>query len=338
MDELAPRILLIEDDVDAACLIQESLEDYFGDGCVTCYSLVSESSEVDAREFDIVLCDLNLPDGTGFDLLDTYLGKGYDVPIVMVTAVGVLESAMKAVRMGAYDYVIKAGDYLFSLPVVIEKNLALHRIKQENEDLRSRLERTLDQLQFKNMQLEEAVMKLENMAATDPLTGLSNRRAFARALDRYFAAALRDGGDIACVMIDLDGFKPLNDVLGHQSGDQILQQTARVLQQFVRKSDLAGRFGGDEFVLLLPNTSEVVAVQVAKRIQKTFMEEIAKEVNEKNAYVHLSMSMGVATKNLAGVMSSQRLVGCADQALYAAKRAGKGCLMTFKRVRDSKIA
>ncbi|QQE13418.1 diguanylate cyclase [Planctomycetota bacterium] len=323
MEENYPRILLIEDDDRAALLMRETLEDHFTDVHVDTYSLVRHLTKVDPYNYDIVLTDMNFPDGTGLDILAILLNRRRDIPIVVVTADVIMENAVTAIQRGAYDYVVKAGDYLFALPVVVEKNLALYRMKRENEQLRGKLERTLDQLKIKNEQLESVIVKLEDMAATDPLTGLANRRAFARALTRYFASATRQSTDLSCIMIDLDGFKNLNDTLGHQTGDRLLQHTSRILQHFIRQSDLAGRFGGDEFVLLLPNTDQNTALQVAQRIQQTFTTEITNKIQFTHPEIVLSMSMGLATLKTSRASTPQRLIDLADQALYAAKSAGK---------------
>ncbi|WP_432798226.1 diguanylate cyclase [Poriferisphaera sp. WC338] len=338
MEGATPRILLVEDDPDTSLLIQETLQDHFGEPCVTVYPTVESSQEADLTQVDLVLSDMNLPDGSGLEVLEHYLAKRKDIPVVLVTAEGILENAIKAVRMGAYDYIMKTGDYLFALPVVVEKNLEIWRTKTENQHLQSRLEATLGELRLKNNELQVMVNKLENIAATDPLTGLANRRAFGRALNRYFANAIRNEEDIACLMIDLDGFKALNDTLGHPTGDRMLQLTARVLERFVRKSDIAGRFGGDEFVLLLPNTDQFTAHQVAQRIKETFEEEVAHVLDGEQFCVRLSMSLGLTTLEKCEAKTPQQLISFADQALYTAKKAGKTQIVVYNPEQQFKSA
>src|SRR5690606_37396256 len=151
------------------------------------------------------------PDGTGLELLDRLQACEPDLPVVLVTGVNVAEVATAAIAHGAYDYVVKAGEYLRTIPLVVEKNLALWRTRQENHRLHAELKRTLEEVRLKNEQLEAAVAELKRMAATDSLTGLGNRRAFARSLDHCFAEAQRQGHDLSCLMIDLDDFKQVND-------------------------------------------------------------------------------------------------------------------------------
>src|SRR5204862_3850366 len=114
-------------------------------------------------------------------------------------------------------------------------------------------------------QLEEKNEQLEKVAATDGLTGLYNRRHFSRVLEQLFAEAQRYDKDLACVMIDLDGYKQVNDTLGHQVGDQLLVTAGKVITANMRRMDVAARYGGDEFVILLPHADTTEATGVAQR-------------------------------------------------------------------------
>ena len=232
----SPRLLLVEDDPDTARLITETLEGCFGVGCVNVCGCFEEAMKVSAWKIDMVLSDMDLPDGNGLDLLEYFILCRSDLPVVFVTAEGILEEAVKAIRRGAYDYIVKTGDYLFTIPLIVEKNLAIWRTKEENQRLHERLQCTLEEIRIKNNQLEEAVQQLEAVAATDPLTGLQNRRSFDQSLSRAIAVAERRGHDIACVMIDVDHFKLINDSLGHQAGDRLLNKIARVLESHCRRT------------------------------------------------------------------------------------------------------
>lgn len=328
----APRLLLIEDAPDTASLIQETLEDHFGFGCVTHCASVAETLALDVCQIDLVLSDMNLSDGLGLDVLDRLLDRRADLPVVFVTAEGILENAIRAIRRGAYDYIVKTGDYLFSIPLIVEKNLAIWRTKQENLRLAEQLTRTLDEVRIKNTQLEEAVNQLQAMAATDPLTGLANRRAFGAAMARSFAEARRFRQNLACIMIDMDGFKGFNDTFGHQRGDELLQAVAEVLRTCCRQSDVAGRFGGDEFVILLPQADERTACQVAHRIQETFRVDLARLTRGTHEAAPVTMSMGLACLARPDLRDDpEELVALADRALYRAKEAGKNRLVIFRQ-------
>ena len=169
---------------------------------------------------------------------------------------------------------MKVGDYLFTIPLVVEKNLTVAKVKRENELLRQELEKALGEVRDKNVQLEQSLKRVEEVAATDPLTGLYNRRHFGKVLEQLFAEAQRYDKDLSCVMIDLDGYKQLNDTYGHQVGDQLLVVAGKVISANLRKMDVAARYGGDEFVLLLPHASADEAAGVAGRIRDEFRQRL----------------------------------------------------------------
>jgi two-component system cell cycle response regulator len=315
----APHILMVEDDVDTAELIRETLADHFGVDNVKHVDHVCDALRQDLSRFDLVLSDVNLPDGSGLELVPRLLAKRKDLPIIMVTSESALENATLAIRRGAYDYIVKAGDYLFTIPLIVEKNLAVWQIKSQNLRLQHELEQTLEELRIKNNQLEESLQKLEQQASTDPLTGLANRRHIQATLERSFSEAVRYQTDLACLMIDLDGFKQFNDTLGHQCGDQLLQMMAKVLGANCRRCDVAGRYGGDEFVVLMPHTLPQVAQQVARRIKHQFVTAIRATWPGHNC----DLSIGIACLSLSKPMNADQLVALADAALYRAKQSGK---------------
>ena len=178
-------------------------------------------------------------------------------------------------------------------------------------------------------ELQEAVLKLDVMASTDPLTGLANRRAFTEALDMCFRESVRRENELACVMIDLDGFKDINDTLGHDTGDELLGLAARVLKENCRSSDVIARLGGDEFVIIMPQTDDGTAQQVGRRILDRFQEETAQMLADTGAQVNVSMSVGLALRKRHNPQSSEQLVVQADKAMYSAKGSGKACLRTY---------
>ncbi len=314
------KLLVVEDDSDQLELIGETLEDHFGRGCVMEASSMAEALRQDIAGFDMILCDYNLPDGSGLDLLDQVVNR-FSTPIIMVTGENVGAIAAESIRRGACDYVVKVGDYLYTIPVVVEKNLAVAKIKRENEHLRVELENTLGELREKNGQLEESLRRVEELAATDPLTSLYNRRHFGRVLDQLFAEAQRYDKELSCVMIDLDNYKQLNDTYGHQVGDQILVLAGKVIQSNLRRMDAAVRYGGDEFVLLLPHADGTEAARVVQRIREEFETATAPLLKRATG---VSMSVGIACSRSQRPAHAEQLVSAADVALYQAKGSGRG--------------
>ena len=335
-DATSLQLLLVEHDPQTASLVRQTLCGHFSAATIRHCSTVAQATAVDPAGVDLVLSDMSLPDGSGLDLLDQLLKKRPDLPVVLVTGEGVLETAIEAIRRGAYDYIVKAGDYLFAIPLTVQKNLAIWRTKHENQHLAAQLTRTLQQVRIKNRQLEKAVSELERTAATDPLTCLANRRAIADAILRMFADFRRHDRDLACIMIDLDGFKQLNDTLGHQRGDDLLQCTAGVLERYCRQSDMAGRFGGDEFIVLLPETDVATARRVARRIGERYRLESARLCTDGTVNHHLTMSMGLATLRHTHPSSPEQLMAQADDALCRAKQAGKTCVMVYQNDREGR--
>lgn len=180
----------------------------------------------------------------------------------------------------------------------------------------------MDLLQL-NSELEERVQQrtrdLKELATKDPLTGLYNRRHFSEVMSREFAAAERYDSDLTCLMLDLDHFKEINDRFGHATGDETLMLLAKAITGSLRSADMAARFGGDEFIVLLPQTSADAASVLADRILRSFVEKMRKK------YPHLptTVSVGAASLRTTRARSSESLIHEADVAMYNAKQAGR---------------
>lgn len=168
--------------------------------------------------------------------------------------------------------------------------------------------------------LEEANVRLREMASHDSLTGLYNRRHFNELLGQFFAEASRYKTDLTCMMMDLDNFKRVNDTLGHNTGDILLQLTADVIKGSIRESDVAVRYGGDEFIVLLPRTSPDDARASAERILDMFRCELVKRLPEASI---VTLSIGLASREKDQPNEAIQLVNLADEALYLAKAGGK---------------
>ncbi len=326
-----PRVLVVEDDLDQRELICESLRMHFNDRRDTKIVGVGTGTECLARklsDFDIILLDYNLPDISGIDLLERITGT-CDVPVVFVTGNSDIASAAEAIHRGAQDYIVKLGDYLFALPIVVEKNIRLHTLKLENTRLQTELTTAMETVRLKNTALEQSVQKLRIMAATDHLTGLSNRRVFAEILDRCYNEAVRYKFDLTCLMCDLDRYKAMNDTLGHQVGDKILMATAEVIRANLRGSDYAARYGGDEFVILLPHTSLEMAASVGERI----CEQVEPATGRQTQIgMGVTLSIGISSLETDRPASADALVVMADRAMYTAKDRGKNCIVAFSEI------
>lgn len=166
--------------------------------------------------------------------------------------------------------------------------------------------------------------QLKEASTTDGLTGLYNHRAFLDRLEQEFHRARRYGSNLSILLIDLDDFKKVNDSLGHLAGDEVLKQIGKILKENVRSSDFVARYGGDEFVIILPETSEHEAYAVGEKLRKT-VEKYDLKVN--SSTVRLSLSIGISTLGPEH-RSYFDLIEEADRAMYEAKQSGKNTIFT----------
>jgi two-component system cell cycle response regulator len=174
-------------------------------------------------------------------------------------------------------------------------------------------------------QLEHANNELERLAAEDPLTGASNRRHFFRRAVEELDRAKRHGEPVSLLMLDLDHFKAVNDSHGHAAGDTVLVSFVQTIRHMLRSSDLVGRLGGEEFVVLLPGSSVEQAVQIANRICEA-MDRNPIKLSDLEKTVHVTVSIGVAEFG-ADAQSIENLTGVADDRLYIAKASGRNCVV-----------
>jgi diguanylate cyclase (GGDEF)-like protein len=163
----------------------------------------------------------------------------------------------------------------------------------------------------------------EREALYDPLTSLHNRRWIERKLDGIVDHCAQAGEDLALLMIDTDNFKRFNDEYGHPAGDQLLAAIARVIEGSIRAGDYACRYGGDEFMVVLPHTGEPEAARIAQRMCHAIREKIPHSDNAWSA-AEISASIGMAS--LQPGMQLKQLLGIADAALYRAKAFGRDCV------------
>lgn len=327
------KLLMIEDDIDQSQLLTEVIEDHFGPGTVTAVYSGVDAMKHDLASFDMILTDVNLPDCSGMSLVGE-IQKRCSTPVIMVTGENSGEMAAQAIRRGAADYVVKFGDFMFTIPIVIEKNLTVAKLRIENDELKKSLLRGLDEAHAANLQLHDTMKKVEEMAATDALTGLYNRRHFNRVLEQMFSESQRYGHDLSIVMIDLDGYKRLNDTFGHQVGDQLLTMTGKVINATLRKMDVAARYGGDEFVLLLPHAGAAEAESVVERIRVDFKYSSDQMLKRP---LGVSMSIGIAASSIVKAASAEQMLSAADEALYRAKTSGKDRVCFSQGISASKV-
>jgi two-component system, cell cycle response regulator len=248
----------------------------------------------------LVITDWLMPDLSGTEMCERIRSEFRDSPtyIILVSGVSEKSKVVKGLKAGADDYLTKPfdPDELLARVEVGRRIIALHR-----------------EIEAKNRLLEQ-------MALTDELTGLPNRRAITQWAERQLKGAIRHSYPFWMVMMDLDRFKAINDTYGHDAGDKVLKKFAEFLQANTRQCDISGRLGGDEFLWILTHVDEHGVHSVVERMRTT-IESQAFVFDGKN--VRATASFGIATLQSGQASNFDQLLVQADLALYAAKRLGR---------------
>ena len=302
-----------------------------------CLSRV-EPVQVDARlgqlpAWHVAIFQMPTDDATADEALRSLVRRLGDTPVVAWGPGDDTNWIADAVEAGAIAALVvpEGHDALPPVSAAIEQALALADARRHNRRLTTELRVQLDALTARAEKFSTEISRLEVMAWTDPLTGLANRRQLDERLPQTFAEAMRYGNDLACVIIDLDGFKQVNDQLGHAAGDELLKLASRIIDENIRASDIAARLGGDEFVILMPQTCCTIAGQVASRLQAAFARAASQRMEMLSGgeacSATCSMSIGVSCISQSKPLDANTLLEHADAALYAAKAAGRRSIM-----------
>jgi diguanylate cyclase (GGDEF)-like protein len=207
-----------------------------------------------------------------------------------------------------------------------------HYIVVAHEDITVRKRMELELLSAKqsiesfNLKLQEALAREQVNARTDDLTGINNRRHFFELARQAFTVAIRYGHPLGALLLDLDHFKAINDRWGHQIGDDALKHVASIAQKHLRSADILGRYGGEEFIVLLPDSTAEQSKVLAERIREDI--ERSKLETSKGT-IAMTVSAGIADTLRGGRDSIEGLIGLADSALYAAKQAGRNRTVVY---------
>ena len=297
-------ILLVEDDKVQAKVTKDFLES-FGHEVILAADGKSAIKAAKTQKVDIIVLDLVLPDISGNEvsrwLKLTPDTKG--IPIIMLTVRSSMTEKVAGLEAGADDYLPKPYDE-------IELNARIYACL--------RTKALQDELREKNRQLEDALLKLEVQAITDPLTELFNRRYFLSAIEKEFNRTVRYKSPTSCMMIDIDHFKKINDAYGHRAGDISLKEAAAVIKNGTRDIDTVARWGGEEFIVLLPETGGEDALLVAARILGAVSHYTFTAFPEQ-----ITVSIGLATVPDTHIDTAEKLIHESDLALYEAKTKGR---------------
>lgn len=252
---------------------------------------------LDKGRVSLVLMDIQMPEKSGMERLARIVEK-QTAPVVMLTGAGGEEIAVQSLQEGAVGYLSKSSLSKENLVKAIDTALAKWRqIQQAKADQE----------------------KLERLANLDSLTGLYNRRVILHRLDERIKYVRRYGEELSLIMLDIDHFKKVNDQYGHLIGDGVLEGIAVLVQQNIRDTDVVGRYGGEEFIIILLKTGLPSAVDVAERIRKAI--EAAEMKDSEGNVFSVTVSEGVSSYKPAE--DERSLISRADDALYRAKENGR---------------
>ena len=227
-----------------------------------------------------------------------------------------------------WDLANKAVGQLHELSrLVEERTTELQRANQQLTDINGALMRTVVNLESAQTEILRKNGELERLASRDPLTGCLNRRAFYALFEKAFAESREHGGELCCVMVDIDNFKRVNDRYGHAVGDQAIQAVANCLSAGLRLTDTVGRYGGEEFCLMFPRTTLAEATDLAERLRIRVGAEAGSRLRMVSGLT-LTVSLGVSALAF-GARTPLELIDQADKALYAAKEGGRNCVMAL---------
>ncbi len=306
------RILIVDDHEDNIELLRARLEAW-GYRTVCAMDGASALRAVYESPPDLILLDVMMPEIDGIEVARRIKADSSlpFIPIIMQTALDSIEHKVEGLDAGADDYITKPIHY----SELQARVRSLLRIKALQEKLANR-----------ERELSEMNDRLLLISRTDGLTGLANRRHLEERMHEMWEHAARLNEPLAVIMCDIDKFKSVNDTYGHQAGDAVLKQFAEVLKQEAREIDRVGRYGGEEFIVLLPGTVLDSAVTFAERVRNAIEE---RTFTFDGGSLKRTVSIGVAAWPHPRVRTCEDLVKFADDALYVAKETGRNRVVRF---------
>lgn len=303
------RILVVDDNQDNVEIIATRLR-FRGYDVIEAANGESALARVAEKPPDLILLDVMLPDIDGYEISRRIKGDESMpfLPIILVTARDSTQDKVAGLDAGADDYLTKP----INFPELEARVRSMLRIKRLQDEL------------------EEKNRELERLSISDGLTGLFNHRHIHGLAHDEFERAARTDEPLSIAMIDFDHFKSVNDRFGHLAGDRVLMQLADLLRANTREVDRIGRYGGEEFMVILPSTELDEATVFVDRLRR----EVAEHPFDvgRDEPIHMTVSAGVACYPAPSVPSKETLVRLADEALYAAKAAGRNCVIRFDQI------
>lgn len=294
------RVLVADDSLLIRSVLRKQLEEY-GHFVIEAVDGVDALRACRETQPDIILLDIEMPklDGHGVLLELRKSPLTADIPVVFLTSRVTTEDVVDGLRLGAHDYLKKP----FEPAELLARVSAAYRVKRLQDELRRRN------------------TELEALSRVDELTGLPNRRHLQEHLRAAAAAARRHDLTMVILMADVDHFKGVNDLFGHEAGDEVLREIASRLESACRADDVVGRWGGEEFLVVAPSTDAAGAAALGERFRAA---AAATPIQVRSESISITVSIGAA----AGTGDLEAMLRNADAALYAAKASGRNCVVS----------
>ncbi len=304
------RILLVEDEPDDVFLLESMLAHTEATGHPLALSTVGSLEEAYAYLAvctpDIIVLDLSLPDGRGIETIMKFQERHTEIPFIVLTSLNDQAHALEVLSLGAQDYLVKGeiNQNLFTRTIL--HALERHKILHEYERMA--------------MDLTAANARLEKLVLLDPLTNLLNRRGLQEALSHEIERMQRGEMDLLALILDLDNFKTINDTLGHAVGDVVLKEISQRLHETVRPIDYVARIGGDEFMVLMPQTRFAEGILVAGKVRRAISGFPVPHSLEAEFNITASLGMVSVTPD---TLTIDELLAKTHHVLYQSKKSGK---------------
>lgn len=328
-DELAEftkslKVLYVEDNKEAQEAVGELLGLFF-ENVVTAIDGVDGLEKFKNDTFDMVISDIKMPRMNGVEMAKSIRNISPETAIIMATAHQEAEYLLECIRCSVDGYLLKPID-IEQLEESIFKVANRIYCDRTAQDYERHLE---EQVNVRTQELEQAHKELVSMVNKDSMTALYNRRYFNEISNTLLQISKREGTPLSALMIDIDRFKVINDNFGHLVGDQVLKMLAKIMLDIMRESDIIVRFGGEEFIILLPGTELEGAGLIAKKMRKII--ESAELVTNDNTIVKFTVSIGIAICDCDNDINIDDLVHRIDVAMYDAKRSGRNKVVSYSK-------